>query len=122
MPKFSKTSLKKLETCHEDLQRLCHKVIKVYDFSVLCGHRTREEQNKAYYEGFTLVNWPDSKHNKYPSLAVDIAPYPIDWNDKQRFIDLSKIMINTANNLNIKIKWGGHFRKLVDMPHYELNI
>ncbi len=61
-----------------------------------------------------------SKHNHTPSLAIDIAPYPIDWNDIGRFTQLSKIVLDIAKNINIEITWGGHFKTLKDYPHYEI--
>ena len=79
---FSATSLRRLASCHSDIQVLCNALIEDYDFTVVCGHRGEEEQNKAYKEGKSTLQYPDSKHNTYPSLAVDLAPYErngIDW-------------------------------------------
>ena len=39
MPEFSNKSRAKLDTCHEDLQAICEKVIEHYDFTVLEGYR-----------------------------------------------------------------------------------
>ena len=52
--------------------------------------------------------------------AVDIAPYPIDWNDTKRFDKLAEHIKKKAKQLNIPITWGGDWKTLVDMPHYEL--
>lgn len=75
MYKFSKTSLSRLDTCHADLQTILKRAIKVKDFSVICGHRSEEDQNEAFDKGFSKLKFPQSKHNKTPSLAVDIYPY-----------------------------------------------
>lgn len=48
MPKFSKTSEMRLNTCHPDLQAVCRELIKQYDFCVLEGHRGEAAQNAAY--------------------------------------------------------------------------
>lgn len=74
MPSFSARSKKALETCHPDLQLIANEAIQVYDFTVIFGHRTEEQQNKLYPK-FTKVKWPDSKHNKDPSEAIDVVPY-----------------------------------------------
>ena len=58
--------------------------ISYIDCSVLCGHRGEEDQNKAYDSGNSKVKWPNGRHNKKPSIAVDVAPYPIDWKDRER--------------------------------------
>lgn len=120
MPRFSKRSLERLSTCHPDLQRLMHAVIERFDIAVLCGHRTREEQERAYRRGFSKARFGQSKHNAMPSLAVDVAPYPIDWNDLDRFHEMARIVKEEAARLGIQIRWGGDFNSFFDGPHFEL--
>ena len=74
MYKFSKTSKRRLKTCDPKLQRIANKAIQYVDFSVITGHRNKHAQNKLYPR-YTKVKWPYSKHNSYPSQAIDIAPY-----------------------------------------------
>lgn len=74
MPTFSRTSRRKLNTCHRDIQTLCNNAINYIDFTVVTGHRTEEEQN-ALYPKYTKLKWPHGKHNKFPSMAIDVAPY-----------------------------------------------
>ena len=121
MPQFSKTSLERLETCDQRLQDLMHEVIKETDITILCGHRGEADQNKAFAEGKSKLRYPKSKHNSLPSMAVDITPYPIDWNDLESFRELAGIVKEKAEQLGIDIEWGGEcFGKFVDMPHYQL--
>ncbi len=30
------------------------------------------------------IRWPDGKHNTVPSSAVDVTPYPVVWDDRER--------------------------------------
>jgi len=63
-----------------------NEVIKYYDCSIVYGHRGEIAQNLAYAENKSQVKWPNSKHNKFPSHAVDAAPYEktgIDWDKLQ---------------------------------------
>jgi hypothetical protein len=122
MFKFSRSSLAKLETCHPDLIRLMEAAIKSspMDFSIICGYRGEEEQKRAHDDGKSFLKFPESKHNKKPSMAVDIAPYPIDWDNIKRFIKLSEHIKQTAKDLNISIWYGGDWKSLKDSPHYEL--
>ena len=120
MNRFSKTSLKRLETCHPDLQLICHEAIKVYDFSVLCGFRDALEQENAFLDGHSQLRWPDSKHNKQPSMAIDIIPYPLDFEDKERLCQLAGIIKGIAHEKNIPIKWGGDFKGFFDGYHFEV--
>ena len=129
MAKFSKISRDRLATCHVDLQKVMNAAIKRSDFSILCGHRGAKEQNDAFERGTSQLKWPKSKHNKKPSLAVDCAPYPIDWNNIARFIALADIVLDEAKKLGIKIRWGADWNrngkwqdeKFRDWPHFELD-
>lgn len=128
MPKFGKTSKAKLETCDERLQEILNEAIKHYDFSVLCGYRGEEEQNKLFDEGKTKVKFPDSKHNRLPSLAVDIAPYPVQWNDTLRFARLFGLIEGIALERGYKLRWGADWdmdnnikeHNFLDFPHIGL--
>ena len=128
MPKFSKTSLDKLNTCHPDLQKIFNEVIKHFDCTILCGHRNEEEQNIAYKAGVSKLKYPKSKHNKTPSLAVDVAPYPIDWGNRRRFYYFAGIVKGVALSIGIKLRWGGDWdgdndindQKFFDLPHWEI--
>jgi peptidoglycan L-alanyl-D-glutamate endopeptidase CwlK len=121
--KFSKKSLERLRTCHDDLQLLCHAILEDMDISVLCGHRTKEEQEEAFKAGNSRLQFPKSKHNSKPSLAVDIAPVKngkIDWNDIKLFEKMCKLVEQKAEKMGIDIRLGRDFKTLKDYPHIEL--
>ena len=120
MYKFGKKSLERLEQCHPDLQRIAHELIKEMDVSVLCGHRGEKEQNAAFVAGNSKLTWPRSKHNKLPSFAVDLAPYPINWKDIKRFNEMCDRIEIIAKKLGIKIRMGRDF-SFKDYPHLELH-
>jgi len=128
MPSFSKQSKERLATCHPDLQRLFNEVIKHYDCVVLEGHRGEAAQNAAFKAGNSKLKWPHGNHNKLPSLAVDVSPYPVDWKNSKRFYYFSGFVMGLANQMGIKIRWGGDWDSdkdlddngLVDLPHFEL--
>ena len=120
MPVFSQRSKDKLAECHEDLQTLMNAVIVETDIIILCGHRGEQEQNEAYRTGKSKLMWPNGKHNKLPALAVDVAPYPIDWNNIERFKELAVIIKRIAGELGINVKWGGDWQSFKDYPHWEL--
>lgn len=75
MAKFGTTSMTRLYSCHQDLQIIFSEVVKERDCSILCGHRPEDEQRAAFSAGLSKLQFPDSKHNKVPSMAVDAAPY-----------------------------------------------
>lgn len=119
MPKFGKKSKERLATCHQDLQDIMNDLIEVMDVSIICGHRGKEEQNKAFNEGNSKLQYPNSKHNKSPSLAVDVVPYPIDWNNLVAFERMCGIIEGIAYKRGIKIRLGRDF-SFKDFPHIEL--
>lgn len=84
MPTFSEQSEKKLHTCHPELVTLFHEVIKYFDCTVAEGYRGEAEQNKAFDEGKSKLKWPHGNHNKLPSMAVDVYPYPVKLNPENK--------------------------------------
>lgn len=128
MPEFGERSKKALNSADPKLRLLFEEVVKTYDCAVICGFRNEEDQETAFVQGFSKVRYPNSKHNSYPSKAVDVVPWPIDWNDTKRFYEFGAIVIETAKKMGIKIRWGGDFNqdgnlkndRFVDLPHWEL--
>ena len=120
MPRFSDISLKRLQTCHPDLQRVLRETIKHYDFAILCGFRDEEEQERCFHDGSSKLHWPASRHNSFPSRAVDVAPYPVDWDNTKEFFYLAGMMIGIATGLGVGLTWGGSWKTFVDLPHLEL--
>lgn len=85
MPNFSQVSKERLATCHPELQVLFNYVIQFYDCTVICGFRTKADQEAAFNAGFSKVHYPGT-HSTKPSVAVDVAPYEksgIDWGKLQ---------------------------------------
>lgn len=134
MPKYSDTSKRRLATCHKDLQVIFSAVIFQFDCSILCGHRDEAAQMEAYNDGLSQLKWPQSKHNKKPSMAVDVAPYPIDWQDLDRFRYFAGYVMGVADTLHSdglishRLRWGGDWDRdtqvkdnsFNDLPHFEL--
>ena len=128
MAKFGKRSKQRLKTCDKRLQKIFNEVIKYVDCSVLEGHRSEERQNKLYEEGKTKVRYPKGRHNASPSLAVDVAPYPIDWKDRERFHLFAGFVLGVACRMGYTLRWGGDWNmnfevddnQFDDFPHFEI--
>lgn len=128
MPKFSKQSKANLKECNFKLQELFNEVIKYFDCTIVTGHRSEEEQQKKVKQGLSQVEWPNSKHNKIPSQAVDVAPYPIDWEDRERFHYFAGFVKGVALMKGINIRWGGDWdndtevddNNFDDLLHFEI--
>ena len=128
MPAFGKSSQDKLATCDPRLQKVFNEVIKYFDCIVIEGHRGEEAQNKAFAEGKSKLKYPQGKHNKTPSLAADVLPYPIDWNDTNRMRYFAGFVVGIAATMGIKLRWGGDWNQNTelkdnsfnDLPHFEI--
>lgn len=103
------------------LQQLFTEVVKTYDCTVLEGHRNEADQNAAFESGKSKLKFPDGKHNGVPSLAVDVAPYPIDWNNTKRFYHFAGYVQGIAKMKGIKIRWGGDWDKDYDLDDQTFN-
>tara|TARA_R110002126_G_scaffold5344_1_gene28253 strand:+ start:230 stop:622 length:393 start_codon:yes stop_codon:yes gene_type:complete len=128
MPRFGTRSKSRLHTCDGRLIELFNKVVKEFDCTVIEGHRGKDAQNEAYNKGNSKLKFPNGKHNKSPSVAVDVAPYPIDWKDRDRFHYFGGYVLGIAKSLGLNIRWGGDWdqdtqtkdNKFDDLVHFEI--
>ena len=124
MPRFSKRSLSRLETCNPYLQYLFKEIVKNFDCSILEGKRSLEDQKELLKEGATKTL--DSAH--LTGDAVDVAPYPIDFEDRDRFHYFGGFVLGTARQMGIEVIWGGDWdndtktkdNSFDDLVHFEL--
>jgi len=80
----------KLSNAHYILQKLADKALEIskQDLKVICSFRNEHDQNKAFAEKKSKLKWPKSKHNCYPSEAIDVVPLPLDWNNIAPFEEM----------------------------------
>lgn len=113
-----------MDGVHPDIKRLMIEAIKdtPIDFTVIETVRTLRKQKEYYAKGKSRTlrsrHRPECNKSKMCE-AIDIAPYPIDWNNLKRFRILADHIKEKAQELNIPITWGGDWQ-FVDMPHFEL--
>lgn len=150
-------SKERLNGVHPKLVAVVVKAISIskQDFTVLEGVRTPERQRQLYGQGRTAaelakvglkphyakpkepkVTWTLTS-NHFPNKAtgsghaVDLAPWPIDWEGPVRFPKFDAIaeaMFAAAKDLGVKIRWGADWdmdgkpreRGETDSPHFEL--
>ena len=134
---YGERSTRVLDTLHPDLQTLFLEVIKYKDVSLYEGHRSDERQAELLLAGKTKVGPGESKHNLWPSEAVDQIPYPFaeeDWQDRDLFhlhagfiLGIAE-MLYAQGKMTRRVRWGGDWDKdweasdneFDDFPHIEL--
>lgn len=129
MYSFSQRSITNLENVDERLKSICFELIKVIDFTVIEGYRSRERQKELFDKGFSRIDGisKKGKHNYFPSRAVDIIPYkkginPFDGSkeSEEMFYELAEEFKKVAKELNIEIVWGGGWESFKDLPHFQI--
>lgn len=129
MPTFGEASRAKLQSIHPDLRRVMWAAIKEIDFTIVWGYRGEADQNAAFKSGASKKQFPDSKHNKLPCLAVDIAPWPLMYTAHPLdFAFIAGIIMTVAKGVGVGLRWGGDWNKNLstsdenfkDLGHFEL--
>lgn len=140
---LSKLSLSRLEGVHPDLVKVVKLAITLtdQDFMVVEGVRSKEQCYINYGKGRTAsqcqakgvpikyaqpnlskVTWLNNPlaSNHVTGQAVDLVPYPVDWNDLKKFQVVANAMQAAAKDLGVKLSWGGNWKTSKDYPHFEL--
>ena len=146
---LSKQSLARLGGVHPSLVKVVHAASIMAepheDFLVIEGVRTREGMMINYGKGRSAaqlakfgipasyarpaakkVTWLSnpfmSNHRLHEDgfgHAVDLGPYPLNWNDIAGFVELAALMKRAAASVGVKISCGADWSKK-DYPHFEL--
>ena len=148
---LSSRSMKNLEGVDANLVKVVQLAIQLskQDFMVLEGVRSREQCMVNYGKGRTVAQctakgipakYAQPKLNKVTWLnnpfsskhcygkAVDLVPYPIDWNTLSKFDEIAKAMFQAAKQLGVSIRWGADWNSdgrprekgETDSPHFEI--
>lgn len=124
MPRFGKKSKERLQGVDSRLINVLNETVKIMDITIIEGLRSGERQEELLAKGATKVKY--SKHME--GKAVDIAPYPIQWKDRERFHYMGGMIRGVASQMGINIRWGGDWdsdgevkdNNFDDLVHIEL--
>ncbi len=140
---YGPSSNAKLDTVHPHLRMIAIRALQrsPYDITIVHGWRGEEIQNALFDSHASTKRFPDSRHNKSqdPGLpdplkvsdAIDFAPWidgGIPWNETHIFAAIAGLMFAAADELGLKIRWGGDWdtdgntreHKLQDWGHIEI--
>lgn len=121
-------SMRELATCHLDLRKLILAAAAgvdrgdlsyagVHDMMVTSGYRGQAEQDAAVAAGTSKAPWPTSHHNRKPSDAVDVIPYPEKWSSTPKLTALHAYIAGLARGIGIELRgisW--------DLPHIQRDV
>ena len=112
---FGMSSKKRLESCDQRLQQVMLLAIErsPIDFGISEGHRRVKRQKELFDQGKSKIDGitRKGKHNYYPSKAVDIYGFvngKATW-DASSLVLIAGVVYSCANELGIKIRWGGNW-------------
>jgi hypothetical protein len=103
MYRFGKRSKERLKGVKPELVNVLNELVKIMDVTIIEGLRTEERQKELVASGASKTKY--SKHLE--GKAVDLAPYPIDWKDRDRFHYMGGMIRGIAKQLNVNVRWGG---------------
>lgn len=119
--KWSARSLAHIKEVHPKLQKVAKRVIELtpHDLMITDGKRTVTEQRALVKKGASKT----MKSNHLTGRALDFVPL---LNGKpawvpQLYKEVWPAWQQAAKECGVKIKWGGNWRRFVDMPHIELD-
>lgn len=124
MYKFGKRSRERLIGVDPRLVKVLNELIKIMDVTIIEGVRSEERQEQLLAQGKTKTKY--SKH--ITGKAVDLAPYPINWEDREMFHYMGGMLRGIGQSMGLKIRWGGDWdsdgdindNKFDDLVHVEI--
>ena len=124
MYKFGKRSRQRLKGVDHRIIMILDELIKIMDVTIIEGLRSAKRQEQLLKKGATKVKY--SKHME--GKAVDLAPYPIDWEDRDTFYYMGGMIRGIAKQLEINVRYGGDWdgdgntkdNSFDDLVHFEL--
>ena len=124
MYRFGKKSKERLKGVDSNLIKVLNELIKIMDVTIIEGVRSKERQEQLLAQGKTKTKY--SKH--ITGKAVDLAPYPINWEDREMFHYMGGMLRGLGKAMGVNIRWGGDWdsdgdindNKFDDLVHVEI--
>lgn len=125
--KLGTKSRQRLQGVDERLVKVLELALSKYtkiDFGIpqFGGLRTAEEQRILFDDGKSNADGVTHKSRHQTGKAADVFAYvdgKASW-DEYHLTHIATAIFAAANELGVKIKWGGHWKSFIDMPHYEV--
>ena len=110
-----------ISTVDPRLVYIANKLADIWNMTIIHGYRGRELQTQLHEQNPNgALPWPLSEHNHTPSRAIDIAPYPVNWEKVDRFDMMIGAAYAIAEGGNFRIDSGKFFSNVLDYPHIQV--
>lgn len=126
MYQLSNRSKRHLDGVNPLLVRVVQRALEItkVDFGIpeTGGKRTAEQQAALYKAGLSKLDGTNKLSKHQSGNAVDVFAY-VDGKASWDVGDLAEVataMFAAAQELNVDIKWGGHWKRFPDYPHFEV--
>lgn len=127
MYQYSQRSIQNMSGINIDLRRVADRAIQItkIDFGIpeTGGVRTAEQQNALHKSGASpFCDGYENRSKHQDGNALDFYAYvdgKASW-EPEHLAQVACAFLQAANELGIKIKWGGLFKSFVDQPHIEI--
>lgn len=131
MAMYGRLSMLNLDGVHPMLKNWGMRLVKVFDHKVVSGVRDLATQRRYVELGVskTMNSKHLIQHDGY-GHALDLAPYPVNFNHTRDFDVLAGYGMMLAHEMNIPLRWGGDWdsdktvydQSFNDLGHFELVI
>lgn len=123
---LSKTSKERRRGVNKKLIEISDLALRIspIDFGIpdYGGIRSKKEQNQLFKDGLSKCDGYDKRSDHQDGKALDVYAY-VDGKASWEYVHLSMVaaaMLQAANMLGYKLKWGGLWKNFKDLPHFYL--
>ena len=128
MYKYGKRSKSRMKGIDKRLREVLDHLIKIMDVTIIEGKRSAKTQQEYFIKGKSKLDGITKKSQHQIGKAVDLAPYPIDWNDRDRMHYMGGMLRGIGLMLGYKLRYGGDWdgdgqtkdNKFDDLVHIEI--
>lgn len=119
--KLGLRSKQRLKGVHPDLVSVVSRAIEIsdVDFTVLEGLRSVSRQKELVAKGASTT----MKSRHLTGHAVDLGAWvdgSVRW-DWPLYHKIADAMLKAAEELEVNVEWGGHWKSFPDGPHFQLS-
>jgi len=107
MPHYGKRSKRRMKGIDPRLRKVLDELIKIMDVTIIEGVRSAEKQQEYFIKGKSKIDGITKKGQHQKGKAVDLAPYPIDWEDRDRMHYMGGMLRGIGHMMGYKLRWGG---------------